>query len=492
MAKKLSPAIIKKRMQALHNLQRLYAVARDRITNLEQIIKLQDQQIKKQEEADRLRDGLIDAQAIRIAELEAMVFGKKKRPPTGTPAPKDEVVTNPKVARTKGSYRRPLPPVTAITATELVPVDRCQCGGQLTNLTTHDRYVEDIPLPDLTEDYQAHLVTRYVVERGVCTSCGKASSGQNLGGAVVALGPNVRLLVTHLTTVLGMSYASVANLLLSLYGVRVTDGDITNILAKQHQVWLPAYEQLKADIRASPVVHGDESPWPIQSLQGQGYAWNLSDANSPKVCFTLENSRGAPHAKHLFGVGTNQPFTGTRISDDYGVYRSLPGSQQLCWAHLYRCIRDLRYNDSLPEEQLPYVQWWYEQFAAAYQDLSMYLGESFDEVVRHTQADELWQRVQALCQLAIPATGEPEKLTRLKAQLTRAGKDKLFTCLPNDTPCDNNRAERDLRQLVLKRKRCFGSKTEKGAQALATVLSICTTTWRTNPNNYFSTLAALA
>ncbi|CAN5675540.1 hypothetical protein BH23PAT2_BH23PAT2_08860 [soil metagenome] len=64
--------------------------------------------------------------------------------------------------------------------------------------------------------------------------------------------------------------------------------------------------------------------------------------------------------------------------------------------------------------------------------------------------------------------------------------------LPADTPCDNNRAERDLRGLVLKRKRSFGSKSEKGAQALATVLSICTTSWRTNQNSYFSTLAALA
>lgn len=65
----------------LHNLQRLYAIARDRIAKLEEIIKLQDQQIEKQEEADRLQNEL-------IAELEAMIFGKKKKPPIGT-LPKD-------------------------------------------------------------------------------------------------------------------------------------------------------------------------------------------------------------------------------------------------------------------------------------------------------------------------------------------------------------------------------------------------------------------
>ncbi len=435
---------------------------------------------------------LIETQAIRIAELEAMVFGKKKKPPIGTlPKDQDKPTPPPKPLRSKDSFKRTIPTKEAVTNTVPVPVGQCACGGQLTDITTHDRYVEDIPLPDITADYTARLVTKYLVARGICTKCGKVTSGKDLGGSIVSLGPNVRLLVTHLIAGLGISYSQVASLLLSLYGLTMTDSEIARILQKQHQKWQPQYQQLLSDIRSSPVVHSDESPWPIQDLQGAGYAWNLSDGLSPKVCFALQNSRGAAHAKTLFGVDTKQPFSGTRISDDYGAYRTLPGLQQLCWVHLYRCIRDLRYNDNLSEEQLPYVQRWYEQFAAIYQDLDMYLGEPFDEAVRSMQADELWQRVQELCQYPVPAIGEPEKLTRLKAQLTRAGKDKLFVCLPNNTPCDNNRAERDLRQLVIKRKRSFGSKSEKGAQALATVLSICTTNWRMNPATYFQSLATL-
>jgi transposase len=258
-------------------------------------------------------------------------------------------------------------------------------------------------------------------------------------------------------------------------------------------MWLPAYNQLKTDIRAAPIVHADETPWPIQQLQGAGYAWNLCPANSPKVCFALEQSRGATYAKSMFGQDSDQPFAGIRVTDDYGPYRNpdLPGQQQLCWAHLYRTIRDLRYNTSLPEEQLAYVEAWYASFAGIYQDLRMYLSEPYDEVVRTTQAAELWKQTENLGQQPEPIRGEPDKLRRLKAQLLRAGQDRLFICLPRDTPCDNNRAERDLRQLVLKRKRSFGSKTEKGAQALATILSLCTTTWRTNPTGYFQQLALL-
>jgi transposase len=307
----------------------------------------------------------------------------------------------------------------------------------------------------------------------------------------VSLGPNLRLLVSHLVSVGGMSYSQVMGLCTTLYGVSLSDGEIAGMVQAQHQAWLPAYKQLKTDLQASRVVHADETPWPIQSEEGRGYAWGLSDASSPRVCFVCAISRGAVHAQHLIG----SDFRGIRISDDYAPYRAetLPGSQQLCWAHLYRCIRDLRYNDQLPKEQLPYAMSWYETFAAIYQDLRMYLTEPYDKTVRRTQAEELWGRVQQLATAGPPGNPvtEPKKLVQLKAQLLRAGQDRLFLCLPEDTPCDNNRAERDLRQLVLKRKRSFGSKTPKGATALATILSLCTTTWRMHPTGYFQALGQL-
>ncbi|MGH7928716.1 MAG: IS66 family transposase [Candidatus Binatia bacterium] len=282
---------------------------------------------------------------------------------------------------------------------------------------------------------------------------------------------------------------------MQLYGIVVSKGELAGMLQSQHTAWLPEYNHLRANIRAAPVVHVDETPWPIQANNRLGYAWVLADASSPRVAYALEQSRGATHAKELFGQETNHPFAGIRVSDDYAAYRSesLPGTQQLCWAHLYRCIRGVRYNGNLPEEQTSYVTQWYEQFATIYQGLRMYLEEPYDEVVRATQSSELWRQVQLLAKEEAPLkSGEPKKLAMLKAQALRVGRDRLFTCLTADTPCDNNRAERDLRQLVLKRKRSFGSQTQKGAHALATILSLCTTTWRiAQPTNYFKALSQL-
>ncbi len=488
--KKLTDTEIAARMVELRNLRQLHAHDREQIATLKARVRV----LEQEKANDRAYfESLIQKQAIQIAELQTMVFGRKKRPPMGgTP-----IGSPAKQPRSPDSYRRLLPPASAVTAEVAVPLPAvCACGGSFDAAKTamHIRYEEDIPLPELTPGYQAKLVTKYAIERGVCLACGKAATGGqvNLGGQAVTLGPNVRLLVAHLVSVLGMSYAQVKNLLLSLYGLTVSGGEIAAILQSKHQEWLAAYHQLKADIRAAPVVHADETPWPIQQ-EGGGYAWVLADASNPRVCYDLTTSRGAPHAQALFGQNTDQPFAGIRVSDDYGPYRNpeLPGTQQLCWTHLYRTIRDLRYNANLPEEQLPHVKNWYAGFAGIYQDLRQYLGEPYDEVVRAAQTTELWQRVQALAKQPAPKSGEPDKLTRLKAQLLRAGKDRLFVCLAKNTPCDNNRAERDLRQLVLKRKRSFGSQTEKGAKALATILSVCTTAWRIQPQGYFRQLAGL-
>ena len=488
---KLTDQDIQVRLQEGRNYKKLYTELKVRFDE----VKKENKQLKEQLAEAHAK---LDTQAIQIAELQTMVFGKKKKPPTGGTPVASLFIPTAKPPRTKASYKRPIPPTAAITTEVTVSLpSACSCGGSFNqaSISTHERYEQDIPLPELTKDYQALLTTRQLIERGICQACGKASSARDLGGAQVALGQNVRLLVTHLIASVGMSYAQTSSLILSLHGLYVSDGEIANILTQQHQNWLPSYQQLKADIRAAPVRHYDETPWRITSADNSGYAWVMSDAATNDTVFHLATSRGGRHAQLLHSRSAETSTSDNKdndlvyITDDYSAYRTLPGQQQLCWAHLYRTVRDLRYNSSLPENQVAYVTEWYGGFASIYQDLRHYLEQPYDEATRTDQTDELWQRVQRIATKPTLKTSEPDKLRRLKAQLLRAGKDRLLVCLPKNTPCDNNRAERDLRQLVLKRKRSFGSKTEKGAQALATVLSICTTTLRNNPQNYFQQLA---
>lgn len=62
--------------------------------------------------------------------------------------------------------------------------------------------------------------------------------------------------------------------------------------------------------------------------------------------------------------------------------------------------------------------------------------------------------------------GDPAKLVQLKAAFL-GNRTKYLLCVREpDVPMTNNKAERALRPLVIKRKLSFGSKTHRGAQAM--------------------------
>ena len=64
---------------------------------------------------------------------------------------------------------------------------------------------------------------------------------------------------------------------------------------------------------------------------------------------------------------------------------------------------------------------------------------------------------------------------------------KYFTFMDIEgIPMDNNQAERRLRHVVLKRKICLGSKTDKGAKMLEKLYSVVLTWWWKDPVNFIS------
>lgn len=292
------------------------------------------------------------------------------------------------------------------------------------------------------------------------------------------------MLVAYLVTILDCSYEQVKTLTSDLYDLTISDGGIANVLKETAQSWLPEYERLKTFIRAGPAVHFDETAWPIQIFTKHCYAWVMSAVNSPARIYKLAISRGKDHAIELLGGD----FRGVRISDCYGAYKNMAGLHQICWAHLLRKIRDLLQNKNLLSEKQPHVQAWYDQFQTLYADLRTLLNEPFNQQQRQRQEMLLRERIEKLSR---PHQLDPKPLANLKALLVKYD-HALFTCLKfEDIPCDNNRAERDLRSLVIKRKKSFGSRTEQGAHAMEVLLSVAWSTWYMNRNNFLSTLAKL-
>lgn len=480
MPNKLSDQQIKQKLTEGRNYKRLY-------TELK--VKYDDAQIEiKQLRAENaeLRQHfteIIETQAAQIAELQTMVYGRKKRGRSSDDKKK------PKQPRDPGSYRRDTPKDDEVTSEEQYSIDACHhCSGPLTDKEEHIRFMEDIILAALATAAQFKTVIKLTIERGYCISCGKFSSARDLRGQTTTLGPMVRTLICYLITLRDHSYDQVQNILWDIYRFRITDGEITAILDAKRLDLLPEYENLKDTIRAGPAVHMDESRYPIQSEQGAGYAWSMSSTTSSDVVFHLADSRGKGNAEDLLGVNAERPFEGVGITDRYSAYQYLFLLHQICWAHLQRNAKDLTHLECLTKQKQKHVAKFYKQLATLYALVRKHQAEQFDTVKRQLQAEQLLTATKQLC---LSHVLDPKKLANLKIGMLQY-QESLFICLTVEgIPADNNRAERDIRKLVMKRKKSLGVKTTKGARTMEVLLSICWSLYNRDRDNFFQNFHVL-
>lgn len=479
MGKRLSDQEIKLRLQEGRNYKRLYLELKIKYDE----VVLENKQLR-QELLDQRQyfESIIETQAAQIAELQTMVFGRKKRDRSG------DNDNKPSQPRGPESYRRDTPKDETITSEEHHAINACHhCGGPLTDKEEYVRFVEDIIIAALNNLAKFKTTVKQTIERGYCVPCGNYSSAKDLRGHETTIGPVARTVVCYLVTLRDHSYSQVIALFWDLYKFKITDGEITNILDDKRLQLLPEYERLKDSIRASPAVHMDESRWPIQS-EHAGYAWSMSSTTSTDVVFKLADSRGAGNAKDLLGIGTKKPFRGIGITDRYPGYKNLFWLHQICWAHLQRTAKDLAHLKCLGDIKLHHVTRFYQKLAAIYAAIRAYQEEPFDEAARRAQADQLLKQTRKLC---APHRLDPKKLSNLKAGILDY-QDSLFICLTVDgIPADNNRAERDIKQLVIKRRKSLGSKTAKGARTLEVLLSVALSLYNRDRDNFFTNFHGL-
>lgn len=475
---KLSDEQINQKLQEGRNYKRLYFELKAMFDEE----RAEKKQLKA--ELDELRvlfNETVERQQARIEELETIVFGRKPRSGSGSPAKKSKIVRNAE------SYRRPLPPASAITDEKHHSIHDCRrCGHTLTDKDETVRYEEDIVLAALTPEATHKTVTKHTVGRGWCSRCGQYSSAKDLRGQVVTLGPVVRSLIVYLVVQADQTYSQTQDLLWQLYRFSVTDGEITLVLAARRQAYLPAYEDIKRRVRAGP-AHLDETSCPIQSEQGAGYAHVMTSAVNNDTVFKLADGRGKGHSQDLVGAGYRQ----VGITDRLGNYKHLflPDCHQICWAHLQRTARDLTRLECLSKAKQKHVATFYQELATIYAGIRTYQAEPFNVATRHAQTEQLLQRTKELCQ---PHALDPKKLADLKAGILEY-QDCLFLCLAIDgIPADNNKAERALRKLVIKRKKSFGVKTQRGARTMEVLLSVCHSLYYRDRDNFLPALHALA
>ena len=385
--------------------------------------------------------------------------------------------------RPNSSYRRPIPRGADLTHTEEHPLASCpDCGSLLSQLKTILRYVEDV-LPLAEWHKVLKRVTKQLITTGYCSGCRERKTAMPISAHAVTLGKNIRPLISFQTAILRLSYQQIRDFFMGILHFSLSDGEISNLLAREATVLLPLYAQIKTAIGLQRGSHYDETSWPVQGNTRGNYAWVMTGTETPEAVFLLGRTRGKENAEEL--KGTTHPDR-TGITDDYPAYQNLFSSHQLCWAHPHRKIRDLAESTALTREKHRYCQKAFHSFAALYRQVREVVAQPFVLAERLAQKRILLQRFMRCTQ---PHSLDPLKLRKVKQRL-RERKAQYFTCLTHQgVPTDNNKAERSLRHLVLKRKSSFGSRSQKGADVMGVLYSVLLSWWWKSKEIFFQNYA---
>jgi transposase len=216
-------------------------------------------------------------------------------------------------------------------------------------------------------------------------------------------------------------------------------------------------ESLIGLYRDSSVKHADETGW---RTDGQnGYAWLFC---TPDISiFRFRRTRSGTVAREVFG---QEPLPGVLVVDRYNGYNKTPCSIQYCYAHLLRTVEDLEKDFPGNTEIKSFVEALARQLANAITLRTLDITDSQFKRQAARIKDAIIDITNS--QAGHPAIQKIQDIFGQKAhRLYKWAEDRSI-------PADNNRAERELRPLVIARKISFGSQSDAGARTREILMTV--------------------
>ena len=188
-------------------------------------------------------------------------------------------------------------------------------------------------------------MTEHVVLERTCRKCGQRWSPEADWSALVVgrqrVGISLQQEVCLLREECRLPYGVIQRYLKWRYRLCLSVGELVALVRGVARLGQEEYNQLQQEIRASPVVYGDETGW--REAGRNGYLWSFSN---PEVRYFLRRgSRGSKVVAEVLG----DEFDGVLVSDFYGAYNVHQGLHQRCWTHLLRDIHQLK--EKYPQHQ---------------------------------------------------------------------------------------------------------------------------------------------
>ncbi len=407
------------------------------------------------------KDALIVALIARIDALERQVAALSRPPKTpdnsSTPPSYGHKPNRPSPGKgprqgRPGVGRALHPEPDRVVEAFLAACPHCQGGFPVARQSPHQVY-DRIELPAVRPD-----VTRVHLHGGVCACCGQRATATAPAGLEPGspFGKSIEAMVIYLHYVHAIGLERLRALMGEMFGLAISEGALSNILARARSPLAAATTPIAAAVTASRVVCSDET---AARVAGRNW-WEWVFASSTGVLHLIRPSRGAAVPREVFGAVR----PGVWVSDALPSQRGHAEDWQMCLAHL---LRDAQFAADCGDQA----------FSAPLRRLllrAIAIGRRRDRLKDSTLAhyradlDRRLDRIMA----ATPSGRDGERLRR------RIARDRcnLFVCVTDrDVPATNNVSERALRPSVIFRKVTNGFRAEWGAETYAACRSVVST-----------------
>lgn len=318
---------------------------------------------------------------------------------------------------------------------------------------------------------QAQVIEHQLIQ-GTCPQCQKRWVPE-VDFAALAVGQqrfgiSVQAEVALLRQQCRLPFRIIQDYLKHRFGLRVSVGQLVALVAGVAKRGKALVEELKQQIRGSPVVNGDETSW--RENGRNGYVWSFSTERLRY--FVYDKSRAGAVVKEVLG----EEFEGVVVSDFYGGYNVHLGSHQRCWVHLLRDIHELKEKHKKDQG----LRRWSAKVKALYEQAKGYKGPSR----KLTGVEQQGERVRRqrefereLLKVCRPHLRKKRVQSRLCERIERFLPELFVFVADPRVPSDNNAAERSVRELVVSRKISGGTRSEKGSETKGILASLFGT-WR--------------
>ena|GEM_PF-631357 len=354
----------------------------------------------------------------------------------------------------KGHRGRTRAVPTSVDREEVIPpAALCSCGcTEIVPLSDFDaRYVEDIPA--ISKE-----VTRQIYLQGRCTSCGKVlRHPEAVNRPPVITGPN---LAAHLTMMnhMGVTFRKLSAFSTRTLRIELSAPGALGIVERVTAALQRPYGQLLAALPEQDWLNGDETGWKVMGRNG--YIWCFCNANL--AVFHHDYRRSAKVIEEILG----QSFAGVVVCDFYAAYNCIDKTQR-CLVHLLRDIRTER--EILKDSKL------LKHFE---KDVKSFIekGLEVQAMPEGESKSKALARLERQLDRLTRARVTKGKATTLVKRIEKYRDDLIRFVTHPGVEFHNNRAERQLRPIVVNRKVSFGSNTDHGARRyciIHTVVETC-------------------